>query len=56
MVYRKHQTAVKRYTNGSYDRTTGPPDPNMFAGGADDPRFKKFQALDRDGICMVINH
>lgn len=52
MVFKKHQTSIKRYANGSFDRTTGPPDVNAFPGGAEDPRFKKFQALDRDGICL----
>lgn len=39
MIYRKHQTSVKRYANGSYDRTTGPPDPSLFAGGTEDARL-----------------
>lgn len=53
MVLRKHQTSVRRYANGTLDRTLGPPDPSMFRHGEQDSRFERFQALDTDGICRV---
>jgi DNA-directed RNA polymerase III subunit RPC2 len=53
MVLRKHQTSVRRYANGTMDRTCGPPDPSCFPDGEHDKRFKKFQAIDDDGICRV---
>jgi DNA-directed RNA polymerase III subunit RPC2 len=53
MVLRKHQTSVRRYANGSQDRTRGPPDAKDFADGEEDKRYKKFKAIDDDGICMV---
>lgn len=53
MVLRKHQTSVRRYQNGAMDMTCGPPDPKEFADGVDDKRYKKYSAIDRDGICCV---
>jgi DNA-directed RNA polymerase III subunit RPC2 len=53
MVFRKHQTSVRRYANGSIDRTCGPPDVNNFANGEDDKRYARYKAIDQDGICMV---
>jgi len=53
MVLRKHQTSVRRYANGAMDRTCGPPDPSGFADGENDKRYKKYQAIDKDGICRV---
>jgi DNA-directed RNA polymerase III subunit RPC2 len=53
MVLRKHQTSVRRYANGTMDRTCGPPDPSCFPDGEADKRYKKFQAIDEDGICRV---
>jgi len=53
LVLRKHQTSVRRYANGATDRTVGAPDPNDFLGGEDDPRYSRYRAIDRDGICMV---
>ena len=53
MVLRKHQTSIRKYPNGACDRTHGPPDPNLFAGGENDKRFLKYKAIDEDGICCV---
>ena len=53
MVLRKHQTSVRRYANGSIDRTRGPPDVSNFADGEDDKRYGRYKAIDQDGICMV---
>lgn len=53
MVLRKHQTSIRRYANGALDRTCGPPDPSCFTDGEDDKRYKRFRAIDQDGICMV---
>jgi len=53
MLLRKHQTSIRRYANGSIDRTLGPPDPSAFENGEDDFRYQRFKALDKDGICMV---
>ena len=53
MVLRKHQTSVRRYANGTMDRTLGPPDPAGFADGELDKRYVKYQAIDQDGICRV---
>jgi hypothetical protein len=47
MIMRRHSASVKRYTNGSYDITAGPPDPNLFPLKEEDPRYKRFAALDR---------
>lgn len=53
MVVRKHQTYMKRYSNGASDRTMGPPDPSMFPAGENDSRYQRFKSLDMDGICQV---
>ncbi|CAB9507491.1 polymerase II subunit RPB2 [Seminavis robusta] len=53
MVFKKHQTSVRRYANGAMDRTCGPPDPTQFPDGENDKRFLKYQAIDKDGICRV---
>jgi len=53
MVFRKHQTSVRRYANGSIDRTCGPPDVNNFTNGENDKRYARYKAIDKDGICMV---
>jgi len=53
MVLKKHQTSVKRYANGTMDRTCGPPDPSAFPEGRQDKRYAKFRAIDKDGICLV---
>jgi len=53
LVHRRHGTSVRRYANGSTDRTVGAPDPNDFIGGEDDPRYARYRAIDKDGICMV---
>jgi len=53
MVLRKHQTSVRRYANGTMDRTCGPPDPSQFPDGEEDKRYTKYQAIDKDGICRV---
>lgn len=53
MLLKKHQTSIRRYANGSIDRTVGPPDPSEFMGGEEDPRYQRYRSLDKDGICMV---
>ncbi|KAL3907879.1 MAG: hypothetical protein SGILL_008694, partial [Bacillariaceae sp.] len=53
MVLRKHQTSIRRYANGSQDRSLGPPNPNDFADGKEDKRYARFRAVDNDGICTV---
>lgn len=53
MVLRKHQTSVRRYANGTMDRTRGPPDPSGFMDGEQDKRFIRYRAVDQDGICRV---
>ena len=53
MVLRKYQTSVRRYANGSHDRTSGPPDPSLFVDGKNDKRYAKYRAIDDDGVCMV---
>ena len=52
-VLRKHQTSIRRYANGTQDRTCGPPDANAFPDGENDKRYAKFKAIDDDGICLV---
>lgn len=52
-VLRKHQTSVRRYANGSQDRTCGPPAASAFPDGEKDKRFAKFKPVDEDGICLV---
>jgi DNA-directed RNA polymerase III subunit RPC2 len=53
MVLRKHQTSVRRYANGTQDKTCGPPGPKEFEGGEEDKRYSRFRAIDEDGIYMV---
>lgn len=53
MVFRKHQTSIRRYANGLFDLSLGPPDPSQFLDGENDKRYARFKALDDDGICMV---
>lgn len=46
--------SIRRYANGTRDRTRGPPtDASAFADGDQDKRFMKYQAIDLDGICKV---
>lgn len=53
LVAKKFVTTLKRYPNGSSDRSTGPVAADQFPGGAEDARFKKQEFLDPDGICQV---
>ena len=53
MILRKHQASIKRYANGAYDRTAGPPRASDFAQGEADTRYQRYAALDDDGICLV---
>lgn len=53
MVLRKHQTSVRRYPNGTQDITCGPPSASNFSDGEADKRYKRYQAIDDDGICRV---
>ena len=53
MVVRKFMTSIKRYNNGTVDKTVGPVGAEHFPGGETDQRFKKKQFLDPDGICQV---
>ena len=52
MVLKKHQTSVKRYSNGSVERTCAP-NPADFKDGVEDKRFARYRALDKDGLCLV---
>ena len=52
-VLRKHQTSVRRYANGTQDRTCGPPAASAFPDGEKDKRYARFKAVDEDGICLV---
>jgi hypothetical protein len=54
MVVKKFNTSIKRYANGSSDKSVGPVGAHEFPGGENDSRFKKQQFLDPDGICQVI--
>lgn len=53
MVLRKHQTSIRRYANGTMDRTCSAPDPSGFPDGESDKRYMKYRAIDKDGICRV---
>jgi DNA-directed RNA polymerase III subunit RPC2 len=53
MVLRKHQTSIRRYANGTMDRTCAAPDPSNFLEGEQDKRFQKYAAIDKDGVCRV---
>ncbi len=52
MVLKKHQTNIRRYANGSMDRTCGAPDPSQFTDGEEDKRYSRYRAIDKDGICL----
>ena len=55
-VVRKFQTSIKRYNNQTSDRTCAPPSMSSAQGDDKnkvDPRLKRYQNLDRDGICEV---
>ena len=53
MVLKKQQTSVRRYQNGTMDRTCGAPDPSAFPDGEEDKRYARYRAVDKDGLCMV---
>ena len=53
MVFKKHQTSIRRYANGSIDRTCGAPDASLFPDGVNDKRYAKYRAIDKDGLCLV---
>lgn len=53
LVVKKHQTSIKRYPTGTTDHIVGPPLGDAFPQGENDPRFRRFKALDQDGICAV---
>lgn len=53
LVMRKHQASIKRYANSTSDRSLGPPPVENFVQGANDSRYRRFAALDQDGICRV---
>ncbi|KAL3945031.1 MAG: hypothetical protein SGBAC_000888 [Bacillariaceae sp.] len=53
MIFKKHQTSVRRYANGTIDRTLGPPSASDFPDGEEDKRFHRYKAIDDDGICLV---
>ena len=52
MVLKKQQASVRRYPNGFMDRTVGPP-PLHEGMQRTDKRFKRFAALDMDGLPHV---
>jgi len=53
LVMKRHQASIRRYANGAGDRTTGPPSAASFLQGTGDARYKRYCALDEDGICRV---
>ncbi|CAM9294718.1 unnamed protein product [Chrysoparadoxa australica] len=57
MVLRKHQISNRKYANGTQDTIKCPPDPDVektsFPRGRADPRFRKYLALDEDGMAMI---
>mmetsp|Transcript_32848 Transcript_32848/g.98997 ORF Transcript_32848/g.98997 Transcript_32848/m.98997 type:complete len:1096 (+) Transcript_32848:167-3454(+) len=53
LAVKKHQASIRRYANGAFDRTIGPPPLASFVRGTNDTRYKRYSALDSDGICRV---
>ncbi len=53
LIAKKFVTSIKRYSNGSSDKSVGPIPANQFPGGNEDQRFRKQEFLDADGICQV---
>lgn len=53
IISKKFLTSLRRYSNGASDQCIGPADASQFPGKKDDPRFKKQEFLDPDGICQV---
>lgn len=53
LIFKKHQGSIRRYANGTCDRTIGPPRVAAFVQGANDARYKRYSSLDDDGICRV---
>ena len=53
MVLKKQQTSVRRYQNGTMDRTCAAPDASAFPDGEDDKRYARYRAVDKDGLCRV---
>ena len=53
MVLKKQQIALKTYPNGHKEGVEQPPNENLFDNGKNDKRYKKYQALDLDGIANV---
>jgi DNA-directed RNA polymerase III subunit RPC2 len=51
-VMRKHQTTVRKYTNGTHDRLAGPPDPET-ATGLVAARAQRLAHIDSDGLPYV---
>ena len=53
MVIKKSSTVLKKYSNDSRDEARGPAQPEDFPQKENDPRYKRQQFLDDDGICNV---
>jgi DNA-directed RNA polymerase III subunit RPC2 len=54
LVVKKHQTGLKRYSTVDVtDQVRGPPQVHEFPMREKDPRWKRYRALDHDGICCV---
>jgi DNA-directed RNA polymerase III subunit RPC2 len=53
MVFKKYQTMIKKYSNGSYDRIVGPPDFEQQGWANSGFRNQKYASLDSDGISRV---
>lgn len=51
MVFRKQQTVVKQYPNGTFDRVVGPP--NLEGQDMTSFRNRRYSILDQDGICKT---
>jgi DNA-directed RNA polymerase III subunit RPC2 len=53
MVIKKSSTVLKKYSNDTRDEARGPAEADAFPQKEKDPRYKRQQHLDRDGICKV---
>jgi DNA-directed RNA polymerase III subunit RPC2 len=53
MIVKKSGTVLKKYSNDTRDEARGPADAEQFPQKENDPRYKRQQHLDKDGICKV---
>lgn len=52
-VIKKFNTTIKKYSSGTTDKTSGAIPAESFPGLDKDPKFKRQQYIDPDGICQV---